>query len=169
MEGTDIKPLFVGKFYGPEKISDVSVIETTTPSGAPIFEITTEQGRTYVVPQKSVALIVTDEAKDWNHIRDARIRVMVPEIINIISEYDLPGGQMNYLLSMVGAEFDNHFGRAHNYLWFKDDKRYVPGFDPANEFTLLMADRINDQIPERTDVVAIPLSELDEDTETEDK
>lgn len=132
---------FVGKFYGPYAITDISVRVDG------VFNVSIDDGRTIPCTEKSLIAIISDERKDHNHIRDARFSVLVPEIINKIQEYDLPVSDVNALLQDVAREIDNHFSRATNWLWTKDDKRYIPGFNPMNEITLVMANEVNSSIP----------------------
>lgn len=153
-EGTvNLSEKFVGKFYGPEKVTGFEATGGATLTGDVVFEITTEQGRKYLVPKKSL-VIISDEKKDWNYIRDTKVSLMVPELVRVVSDYDLPSSQITYMAAIFGQQLSNHLDRAHNYLWFGDDSRFVPGFDPLNDITLLMADRINATIPSREGVLS---------------
>jgi len=134
---------FVGKFVGPNKITEISAIEMRTPKGGYIFEVGYEDGTKEIYPETGFMLVVSDEAKDFNHIRDARVQAMVPEILNTIKEYDIPYEQFTWLMSQVAAQWQNHFNRANAVLWFGDASRYVPGSDTTDRLSLLMADRVN--------------------------
>lgn len=156
-EKLDIRESLVGQFYGPERITDAVEIEIRTPLGSPVYELTTEPGRKYLIPQAALG-VITPEIKDANHIRDWKVRQIVPRLVDIVAEFDLPKSQLIYLASMFGSEFDNHFGRATSYLWTRDDRNYVPGFDSVGEISLLMAERVNAQIPEREEAAVVPES-----------
>lgn len=131
---------FVGKFFGPYEIKDV----LTRNDG--VFSLVLDDGRTIPCTEKSLIAIVTEDRKDHNYIRDARFNVLVPEIVKKIEEYDIPVGDINALLQDVAREIDNHFSRATNWLWTKDDSRYVAGFNPMNDITLVMAKEVNNTI-----------------------
>lgn len=163
-EGESLDKMFVGKFYGPEKIASIEVIDMKTPSGAHIFQITTESERKYLVPQKAM-IVITDEMKDWNFVRDTKVQAMVPEMANVVAEYDIPHSQIVYMAAILGQHLSNHFNRAHNFLWTGDDRNYVPGYDPLNDITLLGAERINQQIPAR-DEIPSPYHEIAEPGDT---
>jgi len=131
---------FVGKFYGPHEIKDISVRKDN------VFNVTLADDQTIPVTEKAIIAIVTDERKDYNHIRKALFDVMVPEIVNVIRGYDISVSDINALFQEVGKEIDGRFGRATNYLWTKDDRRFVPGFSPIDNVTLLMAEEVIDNI-----------------------
>lgn len=131
---------FVGKFYGPFEIKDVAV------RSEGVFNIVLDDKRTIPCTEKALITIVTDEKKDHNHIRDSRFSVVIPQITKIIEEYNIPVGDINALLQEIGREVDSHFARATNWLWTKDDSRFVPGFNPMEDITLSMAREVTDNI-----------------------
>ena len=131
---------FVGKFYGPYEIKDVAV------RSEGVFNLTLDGDKTIPCTEKALIAIVSDEKKDHNHIRYARFAVLVPEIVKVIEEYDIPVGDVNALLQDIAREVDNHFARATNFLWTQDDKRFVPGFNPMEEITLSMAREVTNNI-----------------------
>lgn len=138
---------YIGKFIGPDKIEEVLFTEQRTPNGGVVFELRLSNGTTVIMPEKGLVAVVSDEAKDHNHVRDARVNMMVPEIVKIIEEYDLPVTQVVHLLQSIGSAIDNRFARAMNWMWTRNDKRFVPGFSPENDATVLMAERVIGQIP----------------------
>lgn len=132
---------FVGKFYGPYEIKDVKVRSDG------VLTLSLDDGKDIPCTEKSLVAIVSDERKDHNHIRYARFNVLVPEMINVIEEYDIPVSDINALLQDVAREVDARFARATNWLWTRDDNRYVPGFNPMEDITLIMAKEITNTIP----------------------
>jgi len=147
METPSLQIMYVGRFIGPEKIADIQIVDFKTAMGSMVFEVTFENGIKELFPEKGLTAVVSDEIKDSNHVRDARISLLVPQILELAEEYNFPGYQMNHLLSMVGNQWNNKFGRAYNYLFFGDDSRYVQGYEPGNDFTLLDAKRVINRIP----------------------
>lgn len=134
---------FVGKFVGPNKIVSIEITEVILPSSARVFELTYENGYKELFPEKGLVIVISDEAKDFNHIRDARVDVMVPEILGIIKEYDIPFDQFTHLMTKVAFQLQQHFNRANAILWHGDAKTYVPGVDTMGSLTLLEAERVN--------------------------
>ena len=139
----ELKDKFVGKYVGPNKIKDIDVTSIKTPSGGMVFTLAYEDGRFELFPEKGLVAVVSDGAKDFNHLRDARVDIMVPEIMNVIKEYDIPYGQFTWLMSMVAAQWQNNFNRANAILWFGEASAYVPGSDTTDRLTLTMADQVN--------------------------
>jgi hypothetical protein len=146
----ELKSKFVGRFVGPDKIADIEVTEVTTPSGAAIFKLTYESGYSALLPEKGLMAVITDEPADYNHMFEARNAVMIPEVIDIFLEYDMPTEQFVAVLGRIGDQLRNRIYRAESFLLHGDDRRYIPGSAPENEMTLSMAQRIIASIPEKT-------------------
>lgn len=134
---------FVGKFVGPNKITAIEITEVVLASSARVFEVIYETGHKELFPEKGLMAVISDEAKDFNHIRDARVDLMVPEILGIIKEYDIPFEQFTHLMTKVAFQLQQHFNRANAILWHGDSKMYIPGVDTMDSLTLLEAERIN--------------------------
>lgn len=152
----ELKDKYVGRFIGPDKIADIEIADFKTALGSIVFSVTYESGLKELHAEKGLAAIVSDEAKDFNHIRDARVNVMIPEMVNFIMEYDLPSVQWVYFLGQIGDQLKNRLYRAQSFLLHGADDRYIPGFDPQTEMTLLDAERVIATIP--------PREEKDEET-----
>lgn len=150
---TDLKNKYVGKFIGPGKIVSIELSEQKTPIGSEIFSVQLRQGSSpsydMLIPIKGLIAVVSEKATDANYMRDKRINMIMPEIINIIEEYDIPATQIVYLAQVLGGEIDNRINRAQSFHWHNDDSRYVPGYDPLNEISLLMAERVISSIPKK--------------------
>ena len=134
---------FAGKFYGPYEIKDITVREDSEG----VFNLVLDDGRTVLCTEKALIAIVSDERKDHNHLRDARFDVMIPEIIEIVKQYDLPSQDIKALIESIASEIDGRFGRAINFMWTQNDKLFVPGFSAMNDVTLLMAEEVISKIP----------------------
>lgn len=145
MDSLEVK--YVGRFLGPDEIEAVIVTEQKTPSGGYVFEVTLKSGQKKLLTEKAIALLVTDEAKDYNYLRDHKMFVLIPKIVEVIEEYDVPSGEIPHLIQMMSYELENRFNRALNWMWSKNDSRYVPGFDAMYDATLLMAERVIQEIP----------------------
>lgn len=151
----ELKSKYIGKYFGADEISDITIIDFTTPLGSVIFELTFLTGKKQIVTEKSLVLGVSDAVhkdKDGNDdslsfLLSQRINAISEECVKIVAEYDVP----SYLFDRVGlkiqAELEAHFQRASAIVWFGDTDEYAPGFLSSNNVTLLMADRINNKIP----------------------
>lgn len=139
----ELKEVYEGKYLGPNKIVDMTITEITTTLGSAVFEVTYESGVKELYPEKGFGLLVSNEAKDFNHLRDARVEVMVPKILELIEEYDIPMDQFTWLMTQVAHQWQNKFNRANAILWFGDVAGYYPGSDTMDRLTLLNAERVN--------------------------
>lgn len=146
-----IEVKFIGKYVGPDKIVSIEVSDFTTPLGSAVFEVVFESGLKTIFPEKALVAVSTEEAKDHTFVRDRRFTVMMPDLINLVKEYDVPGTQVNNMLQVLAQNIDNEFGRALNYFWTNDDSRFVPGYSPMNDATLLMASQVISVIPNKAD------------------
>lgn len=138
-----MKNTFIGRFIGPNKIKSFELLDITTPSGGAIFEFSYEDGRKELLPEKAVAVFISDEPKDFQHLFDSRINAIIPGIIDLLKEYDIPFEQFESLMVRVASQFQNHFNRANAILWFGTSEEYIPGSDTTSRLTLLMAERVN--------------------------
>jgi hypothetical protein len=141
----ELQTKFVGKYIGPDKITGVDIYDFVTPSGSLVFEVTFENEKSMIFPEKGLVAVVSDEPKNFNHVRDARVNLMVPEIMKVIEEYDIPHEQFVHLMSQVAMQWQNNFNRANALLWFGNESEYVPGSDTTDRLTLLMAKRVNQE------------------------
>jgi hypothetical protein len=138
---------FVDKYFGPDLITDVALSDHKTPSGGLVFSVTFKNGKTKLIPERTLVAVSTEEIQDLNFIRDRIEFFLVNEIANMVEEYDVNTMQIPHLMDMVTYEVSNRINRAQNWLWTKDDSRFTPGFQPLHDVSLLMARRIVDEIP----------------------
>lgn len=134
---------FVGKFIGPARIESIEDTGVTTVLGSPILRVKLSSGGVETFPLKGLETIVSDEAKDFNHVRDARFAQMVPQMMAVVMEYDVPFDQFTSLMTEVASQFQNHFNRANAILWFGSADEYIPGSDTQERLTLTMAEVVN--------------------------
>jgi len=152
MISPEVRETLVGKFIGPDVIADVVEIDLTVPSGLSVIEVTLESGKKTIYPPRGLAAVASDEAKDYNYVRDSRVNLMVPEILNVVREYDIPLEQFQWLMTQVVMQYQNNFNRAKAILWFGSAGEYIPGSDTDDRLTLLMADRVNATSAPKEDV-----------------
>lgn len=144
---------YIGKFIGPDEIADVSLSNLKTPSGAEVFKVTLKSGKVRLMPERAMVGLVTDDAQDHNFIRNRRMFLMVPAVVQLMKEYDLPSQDVPHFATMLGYELDTYFGRATNWLRTKNDSLFVPGGDAVYDVSLLMAEQVISEIP-KSDVTA---------------
>jgi hypothetical protein len=74
---------------------------------------------------------------------------MVPQIIAIITEWDLKAIELKAFLGTIGDSLQDAMEKASNYLWTHDTRTWVPGMSFMNERTLLEAERVLQSIPKK--------------------
>jgi hypothetical protein len=132
----------IGKFIGPDEIVSMSVSEQKTPEGKQIIDITFKSGRSHIFSKETLDYIVTDEVSDANTVQAKKFTPVVRKIMSVLLEHDLQVGEIEMLFKQLGYNLDIVFNRATNYLFFKNEKEFVPGFDPLYHVSLLMADGV---------------------------
>ncbi len=145
-----LKEKYIGKYVGEDKIAGIEV-DGTTDLGSVVFNLTFENGKKKLIPEKGLVVCVSNAKQDATKIYGALINAISDECVKIVGEYDLP----SYLFDRIGAKLEmelrNHVERAGSIVWFGGPEEYAPGFNSSNNVTLLMADRINKKFPPKKD------------------
>lgn len=139
------------QFIGPRKVESVIVLETKTPKGEAMIEVTYAGEFKETMSQKLFDASTTSEASDYTNLRDKRVRIISPEIVAILQEYDIRVCDVDSILRMAATEVDNRFNRAVGFLWTGDDSTFVPGMNPIVERSILEAEAILAKIPAKVE------------------
>ena len=116
-----------------------------------LVEIKFTNGQRRIMPKKTFDLVCTDSPSTFDHVEKIKFETMAKEIIQIILSYDIQLIETNRLIGYITNELQGRFNRAQNYLWTKDDSKYIAGFDPTSFFTILEAERIIAEIKKPDD------------------
>ena len=130
----------IGKFIGPDEIVSVTLSEHKTPEGKEIVDVTFKSGRNHIFSKETLDYIVTDEVSDSNSVQEKKFTPVIRKIMSILIEHDLQVGEVEMLFKQLGYNLDVIFNRATSYLFFKNEKEFVPGLDPLHYVSLLMAE-----------------------------
>jgi len=85
------------KFIGPLKVESVVVTRETSFLGTPVVEVTYTTGKKEIMTQTTYDLVVSEEARDYNAVRDLQFKAFKKEITPLIG---------NYLANKVDGEED---------------------------------------------------------------
>jgi hypothetical protein len=136
---------YVGRFLGPEEIISVDV-NTVTKDGVEVLDVKsrTEAGVESVrrFTREGLAVSVSDERKDWNHVQEARFTPIVSEITKLMIAMGVRGGEIDALLQQVGRNMSNALDKAVYVKWNGTSEGHVPGGNPYFDFTITEADNI---------------------------
>ena len=137
MENTELQ--YIGKFVGPEEIVTVEVKD------GEILTVTTKSGddvRTHTLTRVGLETIITDEAKDWNYVQEARFTPLIAEFTRLCVEMGIKGGELEPLLRQAGKNITNLMDKAVYVKWHGSAVDYVPDGNPLFDFLVTEADKI---------------------------
>lgn len=138
----------IGKFIGPDEIVSVNVLEYKTPEGKNVLDVSFKNGRKHIFTEETLEYVVTDTISDLNTVQEKKFTPVIRKFMSILLEHDLNVGEIEMLFKQLGFNIDAVLNRATSYLWFKDEKEFVQGFDPMYNVSLLMAEQA---VPKKED------------------
>lgn len=143
----ELKAKYVGRFYGPNKIVDITPHEYKLPSGDMVFELSYDSGLKRRTTEKALALFVTGEISDLTSVRQKQFDLLVPVVSRMMVEHDLMLDDVVPFCKELGSNLDMNIRRADSFLWTHDDREYAPGAAGYGNATLLNASMVIDSIP----------------------
>lgn len=146
-EPTDLNSL-IGKYYGPNQIESIDLLDLKTDSGRNIVRVHFKAG-SLVLPLMAAIALSTESAIDLTSLRDAKFRLLIAAVVGQIEEFGVSVSEVTPLLGQVAQAINNKMDRAYNYLWFKDDSLFAAGFEPRQESTLAEASLVISEIPKK--------------------
>jgi hypothetical protein len=131
------------KYIGPKRVIGITKEDVLTPGGNKVVTVIYDGDYKEIMPLKSYELLVSPTPiQDLRAIQNIKINTILSELLKIVAEYDLKDSEVVPLCQALGNSLNESFNRAANYLWSKDDKRYVAGYDMTRERSILEADII---------------------------
>jgi hypothetical protein len=137
----------IGKFIGPDEITESSVTELKTPNGAPIIEVTFKNGKKRRYTQTALDFMLTDALSDYTTVSDKRLNKIAEEVVSLVREYDVTVGDIDRLMQKIAMGIENKFNEATSFMWFKSANEYTVGFNPMYDVSLNMAQEVIDNKP----------------------
>lgn len=135
----------IGKFIGPDEITESVVIEDTTPQGTAIIEVTYKSGKKRRYTKTALDYMLTDELSDYTTVSDKRLNKIADEVVALVREYDVTVGDIDRLMQRIAQGIENKFNEATSLMWFGNPKEYTPGFNPMYDVSLNMAQGVIDK------------------------
>lgn len=135
----------IGKYIGPDEIISTESTGYTTPSGKSFINVCFKTGRSHPYTEETLSYIVTDEPSDPTSVLEKKMTPIVRKVMDVLYEYDVNSGEIEMLFKQIGFNIDVVFDKATSWLWFKNHKEHVPGFDPMMYVSLMMAKTITPQ------------------------
>lgn len=128
------------QYYGPSEV--YSKVEADGYVTATLKRETSEELYDIKVPTVVFERVVTNEAKDWNYVQQVKLQAATNDIIEVLTNHGITGGEFKPLLNFLTLSFFNIIDRALNYQFTGNDKSFVPGGDLYFDFTLNRAHEI---------------------------
>jgi hypothetical protein len=136
------------KFYGPEEVLDSKGVGMVTGRGEQIIEVTTRRTgtdndtRVTTTTQKAFDLLSTDESRDWNALQEAKLDLIVKELMAIVTDMGITGGDMNGVLARFGLTLATRLDQAAHIRFEGNSDDFVPGGDVTFPWSLAKAEAI---------------------------
>ncbi len=130
------------KYIGPNLVINIEEENFQTPSGGKVFKVTYESGRSELIPEKAINLLLKDEPIDATARRDIVSGVLTDEIVKLLLEYNIAVIDLDDLVARVTGKVVDAVDRGSNFLWQKTDKDWVAGVNSTHRVTLLDADKV---------------------------
>lgn len=137
---------YVGKFIGPNEIKSIELTDEKTPAGANIYMVEFGE-RKERVTDKSLRAMASDEAIDYTRLQKRKFTPLIQDMLAVVMEYDIMLYEIESLMRQLAGSMDDTYGRAENYLWTKDDTKFIPGVGPLDMIPLSAAQEIIRKIP----------------------
>lgn len=136
------------KYFGPEEVLEVRETGTKTHRGVDIIEVVTRRQdtadkiRVTTITKLGFDLIATDVAKDWNYVQDAKLDVVVNQLMAAATDLGVSGSEVSPLLSRFGAALATRFEHASHLKFEGNDDEFVPGGNEFHTWSLAKAESI---------------------------
>lgn len=135
------------RYYGPNQIRGVVVMDYKTPAGADVVRVIFEGKNVTeeVMPIKTFEALVSEVPHDYNWVRENRYKTLLDEFTVLALEHDVMFMDVDYVSNELKRKFAAAFDRTTNILWTGKDEGFISGIPPLSFRTLLDADRIMKQ------------------------
>lgn len=90
--------------------------------------------------------IVTDEAKDASYVLNQKLNILVPTIVDLITEWNIKFVHISRVVKKVHEHMENRLERASSFLWNGTDTYWTPGFNFTNNIQALQIKQVLDSI-----------------------
>lgn len=131
------------QYIGPNKVVGLVKEEFITPAGNEVVMVQYQgEHPPELMSKKSFDLLVTPAPSDYTDLRARKFEKMLPDIITVLTEFDLKFDEIKPLFEHIAESLQNAFDKANNWLWTHDDRQWVPGMNSLNQRTLLEAEKV---------------------------
>lgn len=138
-----------GQYIGPRKVAEVVPEEFKTHGGKNTVTVKYEGGFSEFMPLATFELLVTEKPTDFTAPAKRKHAAILKDLMAVLAEYDLKGGEIESLTNGLSNELFNAFNKATHLLWTNgDNNNFTPGSNTVLERSLLEADRVIKSYPD---------------------
>ncbi len=137
------------QYIGEHEISDYKLLEDeTSPMDNDVYlvEFEGEHKEPMRVSERVWDHIVTEEAKDASYVLNQKLDILVPTIVDLITEWNIKFAHISRVVKKVHEHMENKLERASSYLWNNTDAYWTPGFNFTNNIQALQIKNVLDDI-----------------------
>jgi hypothetical protein len=144
MEETAEKKQYIGQHEVFGLVQD----ELKTPLGSEVVKVIFKEGKEPILmTKKGFDALVTEKPIDATSLMEMKMNILIPEIVKVVAEWDIKIGELHQLSNRLIGNIADNFDRASSFLWHRNDKEWIKGFNPAMERSLLDAEKVLKSIP----------------------
>lgn len=114
------KDKLVGKYIGPNKIKDVSLLDRKTYLGGNVVKVRYKNKKKAEYPEEMVEKIALDKETDLTTLRDTFVKSVVEKMIVVLLESEIQIIDIEYALTKVSSSLNIHLDKANEILWGKE-------------------------------------------------
>lgn len=129
-------------YIGSDEVFGITKEEFTTPKGSEVVRVNFKNGRTEVMPKLAFEKLATATVSDATDLRDRKFRIVIPQVIELLAEYDFSSKDTGSLFMRCIDSLEENFDRALNMKWTGNDKAWVPGAQSRERFTILECNEV---------------------------
>lgn len=127
------------RYIGPTKVDEIHETDKKSPVGRDLYYVTFENDadRPQYVTEELYEIVSSEEQEDDNYVQKQKFDDLIPELVDLISEYNLKFFELSTLMQKLHEQFQNRLERASNYQWTQNDDYWSPGFNYTNNIQTL--------------------------------
>lgn len=139
------------KYIGPNKIVGATELDWKTPGGDEVVKIMFENSdlTPAIFPKKVFERLVQDVPMDYTSFREFRYRHFLETLSACFLEENVTFGDIPYLLKELSNKLSAGVDRGTSFLWFGEDKRWIPGMEVLGDVTFLEIEKVLKTIPQK--------------------
>lgn len=141
------------KFLGDKEIVSTEDVGHKTPIGSKVIKVSFLNGEYTFTTEQALELFSSEKRIEPTEFRKVKEKIIGEKLLAILMEYGgVNYGDITSLLQSLSDKMNAAFSRAEHFLWTKNDKTFIPGYNSLDERSLIEADFVLSLIQTQKDV-----------------